>query len=127
MIRSLITVILSLFLAACASKPVESVLKPTIRSIAIVPTTDPASYMIQNASSIQWVIPITSAGYALDNRAKAKLFTERLTATATKFAPGRQFTYVMAEALRSHGYSVQILDNVRTYAKAMRSEGFLSS
>ena len=85
-------------------------LKPTIKSIAIVPATDPASYTIQNASGIQWVLPITSAGYALDNRAKAKLFTERLA--ATKFAPGRQFTYAMAEALRSHGYSVQILENI---------------
>ena len=112
MIRSVIALVFAVVLASCASKPIVAVPKPTIKSIAIVPATNPLAYTIYNANpALVMFFPIASLGYSLDGRAKAKLFTEKVI--ATKVTLGLELTNAMAASLREYGYSVQVLENVK--------------
>ena len=112
MIRFVITLAFSVVLASCASKPIVALPKPTIKSIAIVPATTPTAYTLDNRNgAIGLLIPgIVGIAYSMENKTKAKVLTERLT--ASRYSPGVEFTNAMAAALREQGYTVQILENV---------------
>lgn len=115
--RQLVTLLtMSVVMASCATKPQVVVPKPTIKSIVLVPATTPLTYTVDNRNAAIGLLLPGIAGiapgiaYAVENRSKSKVLTERLH--ALEFSPGANFTNAMAEALRKSGYSVQILENV---------------
>ena len=112
MLRSVITLALAVVLVSCSNKPIVAVPKPTIKSIAIVPATNPTAYTLGNHNgAIGFLIPGAAfIAYASENRAKAKVLTEKVS--ALPFSPGMEFTNAMAASLRDQGYTVQILENV---------------
>lgn len=113
MLRSIITLAFAVVLASCANKqPIVSVPKPTVKSIAIVPATNPTAYTLGNHNgAIGLFIPgAVFIAYAVENRAKAKVLTEKVS--ALPFSPGMEFTNAMAAGLRDRGYTVQILENL---------------
>jgi len=82
---------------------------PTIHSIAIIPATDPKRYSFENATP-----PV---GYPFqfwvnkaDSRSKAKAFNQALH--GKKLALGDELTQQVAAALRSDGFSVEILNDI---------------
>ena len=111
LIRVLVTVLASGLLGACASHPKVVAPKPTIRSIAIIPATDPAWYSFENVNAIVYAVPVTFFANKLDSRHKAKLFNDKLKSQPLPL--GSALTENVAAALRSDGFTVEILSEVK--------------
>lgn len=115
MLRTIYSLAIALCLVACGSQPKNTpppvaVAKPKIKSIAIVPATTPKNYTLENASAAQFLFPIAASAYAINNKANAKAFNEKLSARPSALAGN--FTESVVAALRRHGYDVQVLSNV---------------
>jgi hypothetical protein len=123
MMRSVIVLAFAMALSACASKPVVNVPeppKPKIRSISVVPATNPKAYTLGNDTGAVGLLlpplvppilsPMVWLGYKAENRSKAKLLTEKIS--ALPFYPGMDFTNAVVSALRDQGYTVKVLENV---------------
>jgi hypothetical protein len=113
MIRLVIALLFAVLLASCASKPI--VPKPTIKSIAIVPATNPTIYTFQNRSRLAALATVVAGigpaiAYSQWNKARGRLLTERIA--STPYAPGNEFTEAMAASMRALGYDVRILENI---------------
>jgi hypothetical protein len=109
MLKITMAIAAAVLISACSTtKP--ALPKPEIKSIAIIPATDPTEYTLENLSATQFVIPIASLFNHLDSKSKAKIFNDRLNAKPMALA--NTFTNDVADALRAHGYRVDILQNV---------------
>jgi hypothetical protein len=108
--RVLAAATLAMLLVGCASQPKVAASKPVIKSIAIVPATNPADYRLENVSAMQFVIPLAATANYLDSREKAKQFNAKLAEQSSPLAAN--FTEAVASALRGYGYQVQIVGDV---------------
>lgn len=113
MIRPCLYLVFAVILSACAGKATVAPLKPTIKTLAIVPATPPLSFSLINQSAVEIAIPISTIGYAMDRRAKTKIFTEKMLARRTTIA--EELTDAVAQSLRKQGYEVVVLDKVRRH------------
>ncbi len=111
MLKTLFLAASAALLIGCASKPVDTGPKPVVRTISVVSATLPQYYSLQNLSAVQFLIPIASLGYSMNSRDKAKLLTDKLPAPS--FRPDEDLTTAVADALRSKGYEVTILKDVK--------------
>lgn len=111
MLRLIISILVALIVSSCASRPAVVLPKPTVRSIAIVPATDPAEYSFTNVSALQFLVPLAATANHFDSKDKAKLFNERLRSLDMKLAA--TLTESTAADLRARGYQVLILDQVQ--------------
>jgi hypothetical protein len=109
--RRLIVFLAAGFLGACASHPKIVASKPVIHSIAIIPATDPAWYSFENVNAIVYAVPVTFFANKLDSRHKAKLFNDKLKSPPLPL--GSELTENVAAALRSDGFAVEILNDVK--------------
>ena len=107
----LLTILASAVLCACASHPKVAAKKPTIRSIAIIPATDPSWFSFENFSAIVYAVPVTFFANKLDSRHKAKLFNDQMKAQPPPL--DSTLTEAVATALRGYGFTVEILDDVK--------------
>lgn len=110
MLRTIVALAAVAVLTSCASKPLVAVSKPTIKSIAIIPPSSPTSYVLENRSMLPAIVPVTHLAFMLDSREKAKRLTEKIG--SPQFSLGTAFTNAIAEGLRGHGYTVQVLENL---------------
>lgn len=110
MFKLLLSVAILFLTSACSNQPKPAALKPTIKSIAIIPATNPSSYTLENVSALQFLIPLAATANYFDSKQKAKTFNEKLL--ARQLFLGQSFTDAIADSLRSHGYQVQILEEV---------------
>jgi hypothetical protein len=110
MIKFAVSIALVLVGAACAtrSKPVAT--KPTIRSIAIIPATNPTSFTLLNLSGLSFLIPLNETVTYLDSKEKARVFNDRLPAPQSALA--KDFNACVAAELRAGGFRVEVLDQV---------------
>lgn len=106
-----ISIVLLLLTTACSTQPKSTAPKPVIKSIAIIPATNPLHYSIKNFSAARLAVPLIGTANYLDGRSKANTFTARLGTQATSL--GTDFTEEIASSLRSYGYEVSILNIVR--------------
>lgn len=111
MLKTLLLTAFAALIVGCASKPVYTGPKPIVRTIAIIPATLPQYYSLQNLSAIQFLVPIANIGYAMNSKEKAKLLTERIPAIS--FRIDEDLTAAVAESLRSKGYEVTVLSDVK--------------
>lgn len=111
MLKRTFTLIALTLLVGCASKPVDTGPKPVIRSVALVPATLPQSYSLQSTTAVQFLIPLAALAAASDSKAKAKVFTEKLS--APDFQIDRDLTEAVAGALKAKGYEVTVLQNLQ--------------
>ena len=109
--KRLLFALAAILLTGCAAKQPAPVLpKPLIRSIAIIPATEPTEYTLQNLSAVQFVVPIAATINHLDSKSKASTFNAHFQAQPAKLA--HTLTGAAATSLRQLGYSVEILDNI---------------
>jgi hypothetical protein len=104
-----LTVILLLALStACAthSKPLA---REEIRSIAVIPATNPRWYSFENAAPPVGY-PFQFWVNKLDSKNKAKRFNDELASEPNRL--GTEFTDEVVAALRGYGFTVEILDGV---------------
>jgi hypothetical protein len=107
----LLAFLASAVLCACASHPKVAAKKPAIRSIAIIPATDPPWFSFENVNAIVYVVPVTFFANKLDSRHKAKLFNDQMKAKPPPL--DSTLTDAVATALRGYGFTVEILDDVK--------------
>lgn len=110
MLKLTLSIAVVLLATACANQPKPVLAKPVVRTIAIIPATNPATYSFENQSAVQFLIPLAATVNYLDSKSKAKTFNEKLLAEPSVL--GANFTDEVASALRGHGYQVQILEAV---------------
>lgn len=110
MFRSLLVASALFALVGCSTQPKPAMPKPVIKSIAIIPATDPSRYILENVSAVQFVIPLAATFNYLDSKEKAKTFNDKLRSERSTLAS--TFTEEMARALRAYGFEVQILSDV---------------
>jgi hypothetical protein len=110
MIKLTLSLALLLLGTGCATRPTTVVTKPTVRTIAIIPATNPTSFTLLNSSGLSFLIPLTETVTYLDSKEKARVFNERLSAQQSSLA--RDFTACVVAELRSGGFQVEVLDRV---------------
>lgn len=110
MLKFFVTAATVLVIGACSTQPKTSVPRPVIKSIAIVPATNPKTYTIQNVSALQFVIPFAGAAHAGDSKDKTVILNQRMAGRIATLASS--FTESVAAALRIKGYQVQVLAQV---------------
>jgi hypothetical protein len=98
----------------CVSKPVSTGPKPVIRTVALIPATLPQQYSIQSTTAIQFLIPIAAAAAAIDSKAKAKTFADKLR--SPDFQIDQELTGAVVESLKAKGYEVTLLQNIQRSA-----------
>jgi hypothetical protein len=108
--RRMLVVAALLLAAACANQPKTVLPRPLIRTIAIIPATNPATFSLANVSAVQFVIPLAATVNYFDSKSKAAIFNEKLSAQPSSLA--ERFTADAAKALRAHGYQVEVLEGV---------------
>jgi hypothetical protein len=111
MLKALFAFFAFTVLSACATHPKVLATKPVIKSIAIIPATEPAWFSFENVSAMVYVVPISFWGNKLDSRHKAKLFNEKLRSEPTSLAA--DFTNAVAQSLRAQGFDVEIMADVK--------------
>jgi hypothetical protein len=110
LLRFLSAVFIVALLGACASKPVSAD-KPVLRKIALIPATEPAGLTLVNENKVMsFLVPISSAGYYLDSKGKAKLFNDRIA--SRHLALAQRLTSTIVDALRAAGYTVDVLQSI---------------
>ncbi|KNZ31224.1 MAG: hypothetical protein AD742_18725 [Methylibium sp. NZG] len=111
MFKLMVSLASLLVLTACAGTPKPAGPKPVIRSIAIVPATNPPQFSFAHTSALTALIPITSVFTHFDSKAKGVLFNERMLPVRQQL--GMALSDGVASALRGHGYQVQVLDGIQ--------------
>jgi hypothetical protein len=96
-------------LTACASSP-EDAIKPVVKTIAIVPATDPKAVSFESRSTAGLFIPIAGLIAASEARSRQAQITAALQ--VEKLALGDKLTQHVAAELRKAGYEVEILTNL---------------
>lgn len=81
-----------------------------VRSVALIPASEPAEYTVTLQSSAQFLIPLVATATHLDGKAKTKTFSDLLKSKS--LAHGAFLTAQVAEKLRAGGYRVAVLDNL---------------
>lgn len=112
-LRAVMVLTLSMLLTACASRPSVPVEKPVVRTIAVIGPAEPQSYDYQNVSRANLLTPlIPLIAWVLheDNKAKARLLSERLRTMPVDL--GGYFTRALVEALEKHDFKVELLDKI---------------
>jgi len=108
---ALVALLASAILCACASHPKVVAKKPAIRSIAIIPATDPPWFSFENVNAIVYAVPVTFFVNKLDSRHKAKLFNDEMKTQPPPL--DSTLTDAVATALRGYGFTVEILSDVK--------------
>jgi hypothetical protein len=111
MLKLFPTLLVTISLFGCASKPVNTGPKPVIRSVALIPATLPQQYSIQSTTAIQFLIPIAAAAAAVDSRAKTKAFADKLR--SPDFQIDQELTDTVVASLKAKGYDVTVLQNLQ--------------
>jgi uncharacterized lipoprotein YmbA len=106
MMKLMLSVAVALLTSGCATQPKTALAKPVVRTIAIIPATNPAAYSFENQSAVQFLIPLAATVNYLDSKSKAKAFNEKLLAQPLPL--GTKLTDEIATELRGYGYQVQV-------------------
>jgi hypothetical protein len=93
---------------ACATRSKPIVNKP-IRSIAVIPATNPRWYSFENAAPPVGY-PFQFWVNKLDSHSKAKRFNDEVGSQSNRL--GAEFTDEVVAALRGYGFTVEVLEGV---------------
>jgi len=108
--KLLVAVLAAVVLTACASHKSQSLPKPVVHRIAIIPATNPRTYTLYNADP-----PIGYPGQHWVNKAdsanKEEVLNQRMQRQPLDLAA--DFTEEVADGLRSQGLDVIILQNLQ--------------
>jgi hypothetical protein len=106
-------ILTAVLLTACATHSNNvTVVKPTIRRIAIIPAANPSWYSFQNAAPPPpLAYPMQFWVNKFDSKSKAKIFNDRLHSPHGVL--GDDFTQEVAAELRDYGFSVEILQGIQ--------------
>ncbi len=97
-------------LVACATPSPEDAIKPVIKTIAIVPATEPQRVTFESRSTASVFIPVL--GLLAASEAKKKQAEMTATLQVGKLSLADKLTQQVAADLRLAGYQVEILTNV---------------
>jgi hypothetical protein len=98
-------------MSACATHPKPTASRPAaIKRIAIIPASNPKLYSFENASPPIGGYPFQYWVNKADSKSKAKIFNDRLNSQPAYL--GDELTEEVVTALRSHGFTVQILQGL---------------
>jgi hypothetical protein len=98
-------------MTACASNSKTAANHPMqIRRIALIPAANPKLYSFENAAPAIGGYPFQYWVNKADSKSKAKIFNERLNSKPAHL--GDELTEEIASALRSHGFTVEILEGL---------------
>jgi len=96
---------------ACATHPKTTAGRPAaIKSIAIIPASNPKLYSFENAAPPIGGYPFQYWVNKADSKSKRKIFNDRLNSQPAYL--GDELTEEVAAALRGHGFTVQILQGL---------------
>jgi hypothetical protein len=105
-----ITVLLLLALSTgCATHP-KPIASKSIRNIAVIPATNPRWYSFENAAPPVVGYPFQFWVNKLDSKSKARRFNDEIGSQSNRL--GTDFTDEVVTALRSYGFTVEVLDGV---------------
>jgi hypothetical protein len=111
MLRMVAVLSMLALMSACATHPKTTASRPAaIKHIAIIPASNPKLYSFENAAPPIGGYPFQYWVNKADSKSKAKNFNDRLNSQPAYL--GDQLTEEVATALRSHGFTVQILQGV---------------
>lgn len=98
-------------MSACATHPKTTAGRPAaIQRIAIIPASNPKLYSFDNAAPPIGGYPFQYWVNKADSKSKAKIFNARLNSQPAYL--GDKLTEEVATALRSHGFTVEILQGL---------------
>jgi hypothetical protein len=97
-------------LAACATQEKDSTPKPVIRSISLVPASNPETVYFENSSLLSGLSPILAGAQRSQNQSGQAVLTNAIGLGNEKL--GDRFTESVAANLRAAGYEVEILKDV---------------
>lgn len=110
-LTSLLAISASL-MSACANHPKTAPPpKTAIKTIAVLPASNPAEYTLLYLSALAFVMPITQTMSYFDSSRKNVLFNARLKPQESSLAA--DFTRCIVAELQRHGYQIEVLDNVK--------------
>lgn len=103
------TVLTLALVGGCASKK-PAIGTPVVATIAVVPATDPALLTLRNENGVVFLSPITSAGFYLDSKEKAKQF---IAAMASRRMPlADKLTRKVVAVIAAKGFRIDVLTDV---------------
>jgi hypothetical protein len=94
---------------ACVTHSKPPLAHKEIRSIAVIPATNPRWYSFENAAPPVGY-PFQFWVNKIDSKSKAKRFNDELASKPNRL--GTEFTDEVVAALRGYGFTVEILDSV---------------
>jgi len=98
-------------MSACATHPKTTASRPAaIKRIAIIPASNPRLYSFENAAPPIGGYPFQYWVNKVDSKSKAKIFNDRLNSQPAHL--GDKLTEEVAIALRSHGFTVEVLQGL---------------
>jgi len=111
MLRAVAVLSILALMSACATHPKTTASRPAaIKRIAIIPASNPKVYSFENAAPPIGGYPFQYWVNKADSKSKAKIFNSSLTSQPAYL--GDDLTEEVAAALRSHGFTVQILQGL---------------
>lgn len=103
------SLVVGVALAGCAAKlPLAE--KPVVRKIALIPASEPLEFTLGNPTPIMFISPLVETGIMLATKAKAREFSQKMTARHVALAP--RLTTIVVDSLRAAGYTVDVLDDI---------------
>jgi hypothetical protein len=108
--RSLLTLFIPVLLAACASKTPDAPLKSPIRTISLVPASNPNKVFFENSSVVSGLNFMLAAAHRADTQNKQNILNSSVDISGSNL--GDRFTEKVAANLRAAGYQVEILTNI---------------
>jgi hypothetical protein len=75
--RTAFAIVLLTTLWGCSNQPKVVLPKPVVKTIAIVPATNPKEVRVQNESALQFLVPIAAAASAVDSKNKSTQFNTK--------------------------------------------------
>jgi energy-coupling factor transporter transmembrane protein EcfT len=100
----------ALMASACSNQPKVVPAKLTLKSIALVPATNPQEFALTGASAAQFIVPLAATVQRIDGKQKTRAFTQQRQ--AKNLSMGSSLTEATAKALRAQGFEVQVLEQV---------------
>jgi hypothetical protein len=100
--------LLATVLCACSTAPKQQASKSPIRTVVVIPATEPDWYSLHNRNALAIVVsPLIGAATAYDSRQKAQVFTDKMRAQRPGLA--EQLTASVVESLGRQGVAVRAL------------------
>lgn len=101
-----------LSICALTERSLAEQAQPPIKSIAVIPVSEPTWYSLKNRNALEIVLsPLIGVGTAIDSRSKAQVFTDKMSAQQPYL--GEELTKALIAALNRQGYNASRLEGLQ--------------